>query len=430
MTRSAALLAAAPATDPAAGLQACLEDLGRLDIGRLDATAKAELLRSYGRAEARLAALKLDLLAAADRAHVARSTGAASTGQWAANIANVDQIDSSRQVALAIGLERRSETRSALAEGAISPAHAAVIIRADKDLPAQVTAMQRDQIESALVRRAQTLSPAALRRVARRALAEVEADTRVVDAHENELVASEEERARARTRLTFHDNGDGTVSGHFTVPTMHGHLLRKIIETITAPRRGRLGASVAQTGDNTGARTDWDKARGHALVELIEHLPTDHLHPKTAATLVVMISEDTLRGALKVAHLDTGGELSAGEARRLVCTSPLVPVVFPGGLSKALGGPSLPLDLGRSARLFSDAQRLATALAHTTCAARGCERPHAWCELHHRQPWSEGGATDLAQAVPLCGFHHQRIHDDGYDHQFAPDGSVDFTRRT
>ena len=71
-----------------------------------------------------------------------------------------------------------------------------------------------------------------------------------VDAHEDQLVADEEAAAREKTRLTLHDNDDGTVTGHFTVPTLHGHLLRKVMETMTAPRRGRLGAAEAQVGAN------------------------------------------------------------------------------------------------------------------------------------------------------------------------------------
>lgn len=29
-------------------------------------------------------------------------------------------------------------------------------------------------------------------------------------------------------------------------------------------------------------------------------------------------------------------------------------------------------------------------------------------------PWSRGGKTDLADAVPLCGFHHHKAHDDRF----------------
>jgi len=408
-------------TDPVAALHACLDQLDRVPVERLDAEGHALWLRSLTRAEARITAKKLQVLAAADEARTGLKSGAASTGQWAASLANADQGAVQHQVRLAQGLQERTATRAALGAGTISPEHAAVIIQTDHNLPNQVTPEQRATVEQSLINGAATLAPAALRKAARRALAAIEPDVTVVDAHENDLVAAAETRARARTRLTLHDNEDGTVTGHFTVPVLHGHLLRKIIATMTAPRRGRLGASHAQAGDN-GLRKNWDHARGEAFCELLEHLPTDHLHPRTAATLVVTLDLETLREALKVANLDTAVALSAGETRRLACNATLVPVV--------LGGTSLPLDLGRSARLFSETQRTALGTLHTTCAADGCERPFAWCELHHDKRWAHGGRTDLKDAVPVCHFHHQRIHDPSYQHHRRTDGSISFHQRT
>ncbi len=95
-----------------------------------------------------------------------------------------------------------------------------------------------------------------------------------------------------------------------------------------------------------------------------------------------------------------------------------------------LGGASQILDLGRTQRFFTQAQRLAGALGHQTCAADGCETPYAWAELHHRHGWAQGGRTDQRDLVPLCGFHHQRIHDPKYHHRYRPDGAITFTRRT
>jgi hypothetical protein len=236
-----------------------------------------------------------------------------------------------------------------------------------------------------------------------------------VDAHENELVRSEEQAAHAKCSFTMHDNGDGTSTGHFTVPALAAEILTKILDTMTAPRRMREAASPERS-------FDWRNRRGLVFAELLEHLPTDHLHPKSAATVVVTIDHTVLQGALKAAHLDTDQTLSAGEARRLACNAAILPAV--------LGGKSVALDLGHTARLFSEAQRVAKGLEHTTCAATGCERPYAWCELHHRRAWAHGGRTDLANAVPLCHRHHQWIHDTGFNHQSMPDGSVRFSRRT
>ena len=403
-------------------LVACLARLCTADVPELAGDEQAHLLRVLARAESSLAAVRLRVLAAADRGRTAQRAGAASTGQWAATLTQTDAAVTHREVGLARSLERLPATRAALSDGDVSAAHAAVISQALDQLPPVVTASQRAQVEDALVAKARELAPQTLRRMARRAVEAIEPDPAIVDACEDALVHDAEAAARARSRLTFHDNQDGTVTGCFTVPVLQGHLLRKVIETMTAPRRGRLGASTAQTGPSQGPRTDWDHARGLAFCEPLEHLPTDHLHPRTAATLVVTVRDDVLRGALATAGLDTGEVISSAEVRRLACGAGILPAV--------LGGRSVPLDLGRHRRLFSDHQRIGIGLTHTTCAADGCERPFAWCELHHRRPWAGLGRTDLADAVPLCHFHHQRIHDTGFLHVQLPDGSVRFRRRT
>ncbi len=121
----------------------------------------------------------------------------------------------------------------------------------------------------------------------------------------------------------------------------------------------------------------------------------------------------TLRTDLGVARVDTGQTITAGQARRLACTAGIVPAV--------LDGESLPLDLGRTRRFFTEAQHTALATRYTECAATGCDRPYAWCDLHHEHPWSTGGHTTLDMAVPLCGFHHHRVHDPTYTHQIDTD---------
>ena len=105
--------------------------------------------------------------------------------------------------------------------------------------------------------------------------------------------------------------------------------------------------------------------------------------------------------------------------------------MHPGILPAVLGGASEVLDLGRTRRLFSRAQRRALALAHPECQAEGCTVPATWCEAHHcRDPWARGGRTDLADGTLLCGWHHHRAHDDSYDQRRLPNGDFRFHRRT
>ena len=103
--------------------------------------------------------------------------------------------------------------------------------------------------------KAARFSPDQLRRIARRAIEAVEPDQKIVDAHENELIRTEEQAAREKCSLTLHDNGDGTTTGHFTIPALAAAMLGKVIDAMTAPRRMREPASAGpghRTGRSTG----------------------------------------------------------------------------------------------------------------------------------------------------------------------------------
>ena len=398
--------------------------LDRMLVGATTALASGEhatALTALDRVARRLEAVRVKVLAAADKVGAAKDAGFTGTEAWTARLTNTSRATAAREVHLATELQSGHDTTAAaLDQGLLSPAHASVILNAGAQLPATVSAEQRAAVEAALVQQAQRFDPDQLRRVARRALEAIEHDPVAVDVHENELVRAEEETARDRCSLSFHDNQDGTTSGHFTVPRLAAAVLKKVLESMTAPRRMRTTGDRVRSGQ--APSPDWRHRRGLALAELLEHLPTDHLHPKTAATVVVTVDHTALTGALKVAHLDTGETISAGEARRLACNAGLIPAI--------LASSSVALDLGRETRLFTEPQRLAAGLRHDTCLAEGCERPYAWAELHHRDPWAQGGRTDLANAEPLCHFHHQRIHDGAFHHHRLPDGSIRFRRRT
>jgi len=261
-------------------------------------------------------------------------------------------------------------------------------------------------------------------------LADVVADDQLRDA---------ERRASDETYLTMDQDDDGWWSGRFRLPPLAGQALRLQLEHRTAPRRAHLRRRDAQAGNDTwhpsGVQVDipaddgtnlpknHGTRLGLAFCELLEHLPTDaqgHFGTNDV-TLVVHVEEDKMRTGIGSAVLDTGVEISVSEARRLACNAGILPLV--------LSGDSVPLDLGRERRLFTRHQALALSASHDTCAAQDCERPFAWCELHHLVPWSEGGPTDLDFAVPLCGHHHRRIHDPLYHHHVHPDGSITFEHR-
>lgn len=79
------------------------------------------------------------------------------------------------------------------------------------------------------------------------------------------------------------------------------------------------------------------------------------------------------------------------------------------------------LDLGRSTRLASPAQRRALRALYGGCAIPGCAVRYDRCKLHHVLWWRHGGRTDLDNLLPLCAHHHSKVHDAGWDVTLGPD---------
>ncbi len=82
-----------------------------------------------------------------------------------------------------------------------------------------------------------------------------------------------------------------------------------------------------------------------------------------------------------------------------------------------------PLNLGRKHRLANSDQWIAASVRDRGCVAPGCDRPAAWCQLHHLRWWSHGGSTDLSNLACACSFHHHLIHDQGWNLEALSDGT-------
>ncbi|MEM7337827.1 MAG: DUF222 domain-containing protein [Actinomycetota bacterium] len=120
------------------------------------------------------------------------------------------------------------------------------------------------------------------------------------------------------------------------------------------------------------------------------------------------------------ARTGAGRAVTDAAVQRLLCDAELRRVV--------LDERGVPIDVGRSRRTASDAQWTALRAIHTTCGWPGCRRPIDHCQVHHVQPWACGGATDLANLLPLCSEHHHRVHEGGWTMQLSPDRVVRVTR--
>jgi hypothetical protein len=417
-------------------VHAVLDDLVDATVWSLTAEEQRQAAMALQRAESRVAALKLRVLAAGDANDIGKVDASPSTGAWFANATRRTRPAAQGDVRLAKALDKRwGRVAAALAAGSVHVEQARVIVQALQALPSSTSQEDLAHAEQHLLGLASQHDPGDLAGLGKH-LAEV-LDPANADQKEAARLAAEEAEARKKATLTMRDNGDGTVSGRFKLPALHAHMLTTALEAFTAPRR--LGPEGRR--DEHGNRLGRPDLLGMGLCELIERYPVGKL-PQSGgvnATVVVTMTLEQLlggHGAAKViggtvpTHPLSGavgpdGELliSAGEARRLACQSGVIPAV--------LGSDSEVLDLGRKVRLHDTKQRIAIRIRDKRCRTLGCDRPATWCHAHHfGKAWAHGGTTTAHDGLALCPWHHGKVHDPAYDISLTPDRRVTFTRRT
>ncbi|MGO2069724.1 HNH endonuclease signature motif containing protein [Glutamicibacter arilaitensis] len=171
-------------------------------------------------------------------------------------------------------------------------------------------------------------------------------------------------------------------------------------------------AEADEQPEHRTASASWEdlKPERRRLVGLMTLLMSDRTgsppHRKLALATpqvsIILNYEKMLAQAKDFAVTSSGIQLSAGEARAALCNSGIYPVV--------LNGKSLPLDLGRTQRLYSKAQRRAIRAAYRGCSYPGCSMPAERCEIDHLDAWEKGGRTDIKSAGLSCLIHHTGRH--------------------
>jgi hypothetical protein len=166
---------------------------------------------------------------------------------------------------------------------------------------------------------------------------------------------------------------------------------------------------------------DWHRA--HAFIDLITGAAGAVGKPE----VIVVIDQQTFehgRHAQSKVDCGPGIDLPIDTIRSIAGRARFVPVVVNrDGVVIAQGDPVLTydqitasltrpvaLDHGRSRRHASVRQRRALRAMYRTCAVPGCGRHVSITEAHHIHWWEHGGHTDLANLLPLCRHHHDRLH--------------------
>ena len=413
-----------PVVDFAHRLRERLGTVAKTPLWSMTPGDQRDALTIFTQAQAQLDALKLSVLAEAERSGATTDSGASTAADWVAIETRQVRRDACSDLKLAQAVDRHEVLSAAMAEGQVNKAQARAIVAALDKLPTTgefaVDAEQHQQAEAHLVSMADHHDAKALRILGGRIFEVIAPD--LAEKYDGKALEKEEAEALRRTTLTMWEDDEGTCHGRFRIPALQGQMLQKMILAISSPSRS--ANNTATTGIDPDLPTP--VRHGIALTQLIETYPAEKL-PKTggcSATVVVTMTLEQLLADLDqagVCTVDTGGRMSAAQARRLACTAGIIPVV--------LGGGSQVLDVGRKRRLHTEAMRLAMTVRDRGCTARGCEAPPGMCHAHHDAPWSQGGSTNVETGRLLCPHHHRRVHDPRFETRRLPGGEVSFHRR-
>ena len=225
-----------------------------------------------------------------------------------------------------------------------------------------------------------------------------------------------ERQRRARTASMFvdRDTGMGRVCADFDPVSFN------LVEQAVDNRTDALWrADGGRDGQPDQIRTSAQR-RADAIFELITGRDADTRQP-AAGRLADSESPAGSSGRIKVTNqlvvvADIGviNGTDPGGRCEIIGTGPVPPSVI-GQLSPdtavagmIFGGDGQPLWLGRSRRLASAAQHLATAVRDRGCIV--CGAPMHRCEIHHVREWDNDGPTDIDNLAALCGPHHRQHH--------------------
>jgi hypothetical protein len=184
---------------------------------------------------------------------------------------------------------------------------------------------------------------------------------------------------------------------------------------------GTSGTRSAGPGpdDSTGLAIVGAVSRTHlsllvpaeTVAELLAHqraleeatAPGDEVGGPRGAARVPCVPIDLPWSTVVPATSEDGTPVAMSELARALCDCEMTRIV--------MSAEGLPLDVGRTKRLFTVAQRRAVIARDGQCVWNGCEQHASRCEVHHIRWWDrDHGATSVTNAALLCKHHHSETH--------------------
>jgi Domain of unknown function (DUF222)/HNH endonuclease len=370
--------------------------LREVDLGSLTGDGLSARIRELDRLRNQHDAALLDTVAAWDARQQWAADGALSPATWLAARCEMSRASAAVLVRTSRRLRDMPLTADAARCGELGSAKVVLLANAAGRSDASRKAFARD--EELLVRHARRLTVDQVNHLLREWLLRVDAETGNDDAD------AQHERRRFHLSETF--QGMWVLDG--TLEPADGAELHAALQ---AEYDALLRAENAVEG---GPRRTPAQRRADALLNLIRG------DSAVRPSLTIVVRAEDLRDARGGARIAGGPILDPASVQQMACDAVIRRVT--------LGADGEILDLGRSQRLISPAQRRALTVRDGGCVFPGCDRPPERCDGHHIVHWTQGGRTDMENLCFLCLAHHTAIHKRGFRVERGPDRRLRFTR--
>jgi hypothetical protein len=365
--------------------------LREVDLGSLTGDELSARIRELDRRRNQHDAALLETVGAWDARQQWAADGSLSATTWLASRCEMGRSSASVLVRTSRRLRDMPLTAEAARRGDLGSAKVVLLANAAGRSEATREAFARD--EGLLVEHAQTLSVDQLAQLLREWLLRVDDDA-----------SDQHERRRLHLSETF--EGMWALDGLFE-PADGAELAA----ALQAEYDALLRAERAAEG---GPRRTPAQRRADALMNLMRG------DSATRAELTIVVSAENLRDGCGGARIVGGPVIDPATVQQMACDAVLRRVV--------IGADGEILDLGRSQRVISPAQRRALTVRDGGCVFPGCDRPPERCDGHHIVHWTDGGPTDMENLCFLCLAHHTAIHKRGFRVARGPDRRLRFTR--
>jgi hypothetical protein len=327
----------------------------------------------------------LALIAEVDRQEAWRGSGARDIAHWLSMRYGISSWKAHRWIAAAHALEQLPRLSETLARGDLGI-----------DKVVELCRFARPEVEADLIRWAQGVSCAAVRRRADLA----------VRASREEVIEVE----RARFVSWWYMDEGRRLGLEAELPAAQGAVVVRALERVaeTVP-------VMPDEADDCFASA----RRADALVAICSARIAGDPDPDRRATVVLHTQLGDLESSTGGGEIEDGPVVDPDTVRRLLCTA-RVQTLVEDRAGNVVG-------LGRASREPS-----AWMIRQVRYRDRGCRFPgcgtRRFAQAHHVRWWRHGGRTDLDNLLLICSFHHRLVHEHGWAVTRDADGTVRWFR--